>query len=97
MLIPASNVRHLMLREDVVEAVAAGQFQIIPVHIIDEGIALLTGREAGERGPDGTFPEGCVNALVQGRLREMAEQARAYGTESQVSSSSDQNDEQSDG
>ncbi|MBZ0160912.1 MAG: AAA family ATPase [bacterium] len=96
-LIPASNVRHLMLREDVVEAVAAGQFQIIPVHIIDEGIALLTGREAGERGPDGTFPEGCVNALVQGRLREMAEQARAYGTESQVSSSSDQNDEQSDG
>lgn len=96
-LIPASNVRHLMLREDVVEAVAAGQFQIFPVYSIDEGIALLTGRQAGERGPDGTFPEGSVNALVQGRLTEMAEQAKAYGGETPVSPRSDQNDEQSDG
>ena len=94
-LIPASNIRHLMLREDVVEAVAAGQFQIIPVHTIDEGIALLTGLGAGERGWDGTFPEGSVNALVQGRLCEMAEQARAYGAESQALSSSDRHDEQS--
>src|SRR3972149_286067 len=82
-LIPASNVRNLMLREDVVEAVAAGQFHVYPVRTIDEGIALLTGREAGERGPDGTFPEGSVNALVQGRLREMAERARAYGSDGQ--------------
>lgn len=83
-LIPASNVRHLMLREDVVEAVAAGRFHVYPVHTIDEGIALLTGREAGERSPDGTFPEGTVNALVQGRLRELAEQARAYGGDGQA-------------
>jgi predicted ATP-dependent protease len=82
-LIPASNVRNLMLREDVVEAVAAGQFHVYPVRTIDEGIALLTGREAGERGPDGSFPEGSVNALVQGRLREMAERARAYGGDGQ--------------
>ncbi|PWB81083.1 MAG: ATP-dependent protease [Candidatus Methylomirabilota bacterium] len=80
-LIPASNVRHLMLREDVVEAVAAGKFQIFPVQTIDEGIALLTGREAGEQGPDGSFPESSVNGLVQARLREMAEQAKAYGGE----------------
>ena len=92
-LIPASNVRHLMLREDVVEAVAVGEFHIFPVRTIDEGIALLTGREAGERGPDGTFPEGSVNALVQGRLREMAEQARAYGGETPVSPHSDRHDE----
>jgi predicted ATP-dependent protease len=94
-LIPASNVRHLMLREDVVEAVAAGQFQIYPVHTIDEGIALLTGREAGERDPDGSFPEGSVNGLVQRRLREMAEQAKAYGGETPAVSpaAARQNDE----
>lgn len=92
-LIPASNVRHLMLREDLVEAVAAGQFQIFPIRTIDEGIALLTGRDAGERGPDGTFPEGSVNGLVQGRLREMAEQARAYGGETPASPQADRHDE----
>lgn len=92
-LIPASNVRHLMLREDLVEAGAAGQFQIFPIHTIDEGIALLTGREAGERCPDGTFPEGSVNGLVQGRLREMAEQARAYGGETPASPQADCHDE----
>jgi lon-related putative ATP-dependent protease len=83
-LIPASNVRNLMLREDVVEAVAAGQFHIYPVRTIDEGIAVLTGREAGERAPDGTFPEGSVNGLVERRLREMAERARAYGGDGQA-------------
>ncbi len=92
-LIPASNLRHLMLREDVVEAVAAGEFHVFPVRTIDEGIALLTGLEAGERGPDGSFPEGSVNALVQERLREMAEKARAYGGEGQLSLRSDREDD----
>jgi predicted ATP-dependent protease len=92
-LIPASNVRHLMLREDVVEAVAARQFHVFPIHTIDEGIALLTGLEAGERGPDGTFPEGSMNALVQERLREMAEQARAYGVEGRLASQPNRDDE----
>ncbi len=92
-LIPASNVRHLMLREDVVEAVAARQFHVFPIHTIDEGTALLTGLEAGERGPDGTFPEGSLNALVQERLREMAEQARAYGVEGQLAPQPDRDDE----
>jgi len=92
-LIPASNVRNLMLREDVVQAVSAGQFHVFPVRTIDEGIALLTGLKAGERGPDGTFPEGSVNALVQERLREMAEQARAYGGDGQLSPPSDREDE----
>jgi len=92
-LIPASNVRHLMLREDVVEAVAARQFHVFPIHTIDEGTALLTGLEAGERGPDGTFPEGSLNGLVQERLREMAEQARAYGVEGQLAPQPDRDDE----
>lgn len=48
-IIPAANATTLMVREDVIEAVAAGQFHIYPVRTIDEGIALLTGRPAGQR------------------------------------------------
>jgi lon-related putative ATP-dependent protease len=77
-LIPRSNVPHLMLREDVVEAAKQGQFHIHAVETIDEGIALLTGREAGERGTDGTWPEGSVNRAVQERLRELAEKVKAF-------------------
>jgi predicted ATP-dependent protease len=77
-LIPASNVRNLMLREDVLEAVRQEKFHIYPVRTIDEGIALLTGVPAGEAGPDGAFAEGTVNFLVQKRLHELADQARAF-------------------
>jgi predicted ATP-dependent protease len=77
-LIPRSNVRNLMLREDLVEAVRQGTFHVYPVRTIDEGIALLTGVPAGEVGPDGAYPEGTVNFLVQRRLRELAEQARTF-------------------
>ena len=63
-MIPKSNVRHLVLRDDVIEAIAAGQFHVYPVATIDEGIALLSGRPAnGEEG---------VNKLASERLRELA-------------------------
>jgi lon-related putative ATP-dependent protease len=71
-LIPRSNVQNLMLREDVVEAVRAGKFHVWAVSRVDEGIEVLTGAVAGERGKDGIFPEGSVNGLVDGRLREYA-------------------------
>jgi len=77
-LIPATNVKHLMLRHDVVEACEAGRFAIYPIETIDQGIALLTGTPAGERGPDGTFPEGSVNARVEARLEDYAKKARAF-------------------
>jgi predicted ATP-dependent protease len=67
-----------MLREDVVEAVREGKFHIYPVRTIDEGMALLTGVPAGELQPDGAYPEGTVNFLVQKRLGELADQARAF-------------------
>jgi lon-related putative ATP-dependent protease len=70
-LIPASNVKNLMLRQDVVDAVSAGQFHIYPVETVDQGIALLTGLEAGERTPEGEYPYGTVNHLVERRLEEM--------------------------
>lgn len=78
-LIPAVNRKHLMLRQDVVEAVAAGQFHIYPVETIDEGIELLTGTPAGSRGLDGRFPEGTVNRRVEDRLTAFAEARRRYG------------------
>ena len=64
-LIPASNVQHLMLRADVRAACAAEKFAIWPIRAIDEGIALLTGRPAGERSLDGSYPEGSVNRSVE--------------------------------
>ncbi len=77
-LIPRSNVRNLMLRQDVVDAVGQGQFPVYPVRTIDGGIALLTGVPAGEAGPDGAYPEGTLNFLVQRRMRELAEQAKSF-------------------
>jgi lon-related putative ATP-dependent protease len=71
-LIPAQNVRHLTLREEVVEAVRAGKFHIYPIAIVDEGIALLTDRDAGELQEDGTYPEETIHALVAARLKELA-------------------------
>jgi lon-related putative ATP-dependent protease len=71
-LIPASNVQHLMLRADVVEACAEGRFAVWPIRTVDEAIALLTGVPAGERGADGSFAAGTVNARVEARLREFA-------------------------
>lgn len=72
-IIPASNVRHLMLRRDVVEAVEAGKFHVYPVATIDQGIEILTGVPAGERDASGKFPEGTVNQKVEARLIELAE------------------------
>jgi predicted ATP-dependent protease len=80
-LIPRSNVQHLMLREDVVEAVRHGQFAVHPVATIDEGIEILTGVKAGERGPEGRFPAGTINRLVEDKLKSFAERARTFAKE----------------
>jgi lon-related putative ATP-dependent protease len=77
-LIPKSNVQHLMLREDVVEAVKNGQFAIYPVASIDEGIEILTGVQAGAPGPDGGFPAGTINRLVEDKLKSFAERGRSF-------------------
>ncbi|NLG64735.1 MAG: AAA family ATPase [Actinobacteria bacterium] len=76
-LIPKANVKHLMLRQDVVEAVAAGRFVIYPIGTIDEGIEVLTGVPAGEPDAEGRYPEGTVNRMVADRLAEMAEKSSA--------------------
>lgn len=78
-LIPAANVKHLMLRHDVVEAVAQGRFAVYPVRLVDEAIELLTGIPAGERGADGSYPAGTVNARIEARLDDLVARAAELG------------------
>jgi lon-related putative ATP-dependent protease len=78
-LIPLSNVKHLMLRQDVRDAVEAGDFHIYAVDTIDQGIEILTGMPAGEVDEEGNYPEGTVNYRVKARLAELAEKRRKYG------------------
>ncbi|HEX2768910.1 MAG TPA: ATP-binding protein, partial [Geobacteraceae bacterium] len=77
-LIPATNVRHLMLKEEVVDAVRAGRFHIWSVTTIDQGIEVLSGIPAGERGADGSYPEGTINFLVDKRLAEFGESMKKF-------------------
>ncbi len=83
-MIPASNVPHLMLNREVVEAVSAGQFHIWPIRTIDEGIALLTGKPAGKANAKGQFPVGSVHRLVSDRLSQFLDQAQSLGEEQAV-------------
>jgi predicted ATP-dependent protease len=76
-VIPQQNVKNLMLKKEVVEAVKAGRFGIYAVRTVNEAIDVLTGMPAGERKEDGTWPEGTVNFLVDARLKEMARKQKA--------------------
>jgi len=80
-MIPESNVKDLMLRKDVVAAVTSGQFRVYSVKTIDEGIEILTDTEAGEEQPDGSYPEGTINYLVDKQLRELVEGISTFGEE----------------
>jgi lon-related putative ATP-dependent protease len=72
-LIPTANLRNLMLKDEVVQAVEAGEFHLWAVESIDQGIEVLTGTPAGELQEDGTYPEGTVNRAVADRLKELDE------------------------
>ena len=70
-LIPSANVKHLMLRQDVREAVAREEFFIYPVDEIDQGIELLTGIPAGKADDNGKYPPETINGKVQARLKKL--------------------------
>ncbi len=78
-VIPATNVQHLMLREDVVQAVQDGKFAIHSVSTLDEALEALTGVPAGEKQADGSYPPDSINGRVMKRLAEMAENLRKSG------------------
>ncbi|MFC5301897.1 Lon protease family protein [Azospira restricta] len=78
-IIPAANVQHLMLRHDVVETVAAGQFAVYAVDHVDQAIALLSGLPIGTPDAQGNVPEGTVNYRVAEQLHEMAAARQEFG------------------
>ena len=79
-IIPAANLRHLMLKREVVDAVSGGRFAIHAVERIDEAVAILCGLPAGERDALGRFPKASLNARVERRLEAFAEQPHATTT-----------------
>ncbi len=77
-LIPESNVKHLMLRQDVLDAAEEGRFRVFSLEHIDQALELLTGLPAGEADEHGEYPENTVNGRVQARLDELTELALSY-------------------
>jgi predicted ATP-dependent protease len=80
-IIPAANAPQLMLRQDIVDAAAAGRFSIHAVRTVDEGLEVLTGMPSGARDALGRFPAGTLNARVEARLVDFAERARVFGAQ----------------
>ena len=78
-MMPNQNLKHLMLRDEVVSAVKKGQFHIWAVSTIDEGIQVLTDVESGTRQTGGGYPEGTINYRVDKCLRDMANKLKFYG------------------
>ncbi|MDK2920228.1 MAG: hypothetical protein PWQ37_2961 [Candidatus Petromonas sp.] len=74
-MIPHQNVKNLMLKDEVVQAVKEGKFHIYSVKTIDEGIEILTGIPAGKKDEKGNYPEGTIHYLVNKRLKELAEES----------------------
>src|SRR6516225_4881111 len=77
-MIPEANVEDLMLREDVLDAVASGKFHVWPVGKIEQGVEILTNVSAGSRNGAGKFDAGTVFALVDERLRQMAKTLKEF-------------------
>jgi lon-related putative ATP-dependent protease len=67
-IIPKANVQNLMLKQEVVDAVADGFYHIYPVESVDQGIEILTGISAGQVGTNGDYPNGSIYQKVQKRL-----------------------------
>ena len=70
-MIPAANLKNLMLHPDVVAAAQEGKFAVYAVETVDEALELFTGMPAGGRGEDGKFPEGTLNHLAEAELERM--------------------------
>jgi lon-related putative ATP-dependent protease len=78
-MIPTRNLPHLMLRRDVADEVRAGRFQVWAVATIEEGLEVLTGKPAGARAKDGSYPARSVLGRAGARLAELAEALPRFG------------------
>ncbi len=87
-IIPQQNIQNLMLRKDVVEAVAKGQFHIYPVKKIDQGIEILTGIKAGKIKKDGSFEGGTVNYMVDEEMHRLAKSWKTFAASTEKNKNS---------
>jgi predicted ATP-dependent protease len=83
-IIPAKNVRNLMLKQEVVDCVEEGKFHIWPITKVEEGVEILMGMEAGTLQPDETYAEGTLFRNVDERFKELAEIAKKFGKEEDI-------------
>jgi lon-related putative ATP-dependent protease len=72
-IIPASNAQHLMLRQDVIDAVSKDEFHIHAIYHVNDALSLLSGLDAGERDQQGEFTANSFNAAVAERLKKWAD------------------------
>ncbi len=75
-LIPVSNLKNLMVKRQVIDAVDAGQFHVYQVKTVEEGIQILTGKTVGTPDSDGCYPVGTIYGDVQKKLRKYLERGR---------------------
>jgi len=78
-IIPKRNVKNLMLKKEVIDAVKEGKFSIYPISMVDEGLEILTGVPVGERDAEGNFPEGTINCLAEKKLMGLAKSYKEFG------------------
>jgi len=88
-IIPRKNIKHLMVKSTVRDAVREGKFKIYAIDRMEEGLEILTGKPAGELQSDGTYPEGTINQLVMKRFDEITEALKAKKDEDKEEKDSD--------
>jgi lon-related putative ATP-dependent protease len=92
-IIPAKNVRNLMLKQEVIDAVKEGKFHIYPIATVEEGVEILTGWECGALQADGSYPEGTLFRKVDDRLRIIASIVKEFGKDTNGSPRSEAREE----
>ncbi len=89
-MIPKRNVIHLMLSQEVLDAVSEGNFHIWAVDTIDQGIEILTGKPAGAPDEQGVYPEDSIHGLVKKQLvswmKEAARLKKEFGIDGEKES-----------
>jgi len=79
-VIPEANIKDLMLKKEVIEAVEKGRFHVYAITEIEEGLEILTGKKAGRKKKDGSYPQNSLNARIEKRLRQMNTILREAGS-----------------
>ncbi len=92
-IIPEKNIKHLMLKKEIIESVKKGEFHIWPISTVEEGIEILTGMKAGKLQSDGTYPEGTLFKKVDDRLKEFVQIVSEFGKEEENEEGGDNNNE----